>query len=243
MRKISAILESFLQFPQIDIDGLLRGRRPLILAPHPDDESLGCGGLIAAATDAGLAPVVAILTDGAASHPGSRRYPPKRLRALREQEVTHAASALGLPLRNLHFLRAPDTQLPAGGQKFDRNIERLAAIARIHGCGVLLAPWRGDPHCDHEAAAIMAEALSVRTGWAILSYPVWGWLRAGDERFEEPRQEGFKLEISSVLPRKQNAIAAHQSQYGALIQDSPDGFKLPQNLLEIFARPFEVYIA
>ncbi|HEX2943304.1 MAG TPA: PIG-L family deacetylase, partial [Rhodopila sp.] len=44
----------------------------LILAPHPDDESLGCGGLIATAVAAGRAPLVVILTDGAGSHPNSR---------------------------------------------------------------------------------------------------------------------------------------------------------------------------
>lgn len=47
MRRISGILEDFLHFLEIDISGLLAGRRPLILAPHLDDESLGCGGLIA----------------------------------------------------------------------------------------------------------------------------------------------------------------------------------------------------
>src|ERR1700746_771451 len=73
----------------------------LVLAPHPDDESLGCGGLIAACCAAGRPPGVAILTDGCASHPGSCAYPPQRLAAIRKQEVTSAVGHLGLSIERL----------------------------------------------------------------------------------------------------------------------------------------------
>jgi len=242
MRKISAILESFLRFPEIDAAALLAGRRPLILAPHPDDESLGCGGLIAASCEAGLVPEVVILTDGAASHPGSHEYPPDKLRLVRKQEARRAVALLGLPRQNLHFLRAPDTALPATGPEFEDYTARLERIGRAQGCGCIFAPWLGDPHCDHQAAAIMAAAISEATGWALASYPVWGWLRDGAELFDEPRRKGWKLEISRQIARKQAAMEAHQSQYGRLIQDAPAGFKLPEQLLDVFARDFEVYI-
>lgn len=242
MRRISCIRENFLRLPWTDIKGLLAGRRPLLLAPHPDDESLGCGGLIAAACDERLAPAVVILTDGAASHPGSSTYPPAKLRVLREQETRRAVACLGLPPKNLHFLCAEDTRLPGAGTKFEAYIERLGAIGRSHDCSLVLAPWRADPHCDHEAAALMAARLAAETGWALLSYPVWGWLRDGEEWFDEPRCHGWRLEISAYVPRKQQAIAAHESQYGGLIQDSPAGFTLPPELMRIFVRNFEVYI-
>jgi LmbE family N-acetylglucosaminyl deacetylase len=242
MRKISDILEDFRQFPETDIAGLLGGLRPLIIAPHPDDESLGCGGLIAASCDAGVAPVVVVLTDGAGSHPGSRAYPPERLLELREQEAKRAVNVLGLPLRNLYFLRAPDTKLPEAGQVFDDHVSRLGEIGRSHDCGAVVAPWLGDPHCDHQAAAIMATNVSVEHDWALLSYPVWGWLREGEDLFDEPRKRGWKLQISGQMPRKQQAIAAHRSQYGGLIEDSLAGFKLPDELLRVFSQNFEIYI-
>src|ERR1700712_111201 len=69
----------------------------LILAPHPDDESLGCGGLIASCVAAGRTPLVVILTDGAGSHPNSRTFPPDRLRAVRAQEARDAVGCVGLP--------------------------------------------------------------------------------------------------------------------------------------------------
>ena len=56
----------------------------LILAPHPDDETLGCGGLIAAASAAGHPPFVLVLTDGTGSHPNSRSYPPGSLSVSRK---------------------------------------------------------------------------------------------------------------------------------------------------------------
>ena len=58
--------------PAASADALLGGRPLLVLAPHPDDESLGCGALLAHGL-AGPGAHVACLTDGAASHPAMSR--------------------------------------------------------------------------------------------------------------------------------------------------------------------------
>ena len=71
-------LAAMRELPVAGLEAILDGRRPLVLAPHADDESLGCGGLLAQAVAAGLQPGVLVLTDGAGSHPGSTRYPPAR---------------------------------------------------------------------------------------------------------------------------------------------------------------------
>jgi LmbE family N-acetylglucosaminyl deacetylase len=224
--------------PLIDLEALLGGRRPLILAPHPDDESLGCGGLIAAACTAGLPPAVAILTDGAASHPQSRTHPPARLAAIREGEALDALRLLGLAENNCFFLRAPDTQLVADGALIDR----LTGIAEQQGCGIIIGPWAGDPHCDHVAGADAAQALAARLDLPLLSYPVWGWLREDGALLAQALARGVRLDIRAQLAAKGRAVAAHASQYGDLITDSPDGFRLPENLLEIFARPYELFL-
>src|ERR1700733_9497152 len=91
----------------------------LILAPHPDDESLGCGGLIATCAAAGRPPLVAILTDGAASHPNSRAFPPDRLRAQRALEARTAVVHLGLSPDRLVFLDQPDSAAPSQGPGFE----------------------------------------------------------------------------------------------------------------------------
>jgi LmbE family N-acetylglucosaminyl deacetylase len=243
MRRIADILAGFLALPKADAATVLSCQRALILAPHADDESLGCGGLIAAACGSGLAPIVVILTDGAASHPGSLAFPPERLRAVREAEAAEATSLLGLPPENLYFARHADTQLPASGPGFEAIITMLSEIAGAKKCGLVIAPWAGDPHCDHQAAARIGHAVAARAGLRLLSYPVWGWLRDHGEFLEEPRQQGWRLNISAQRDVKKQAIAAYKSQYGGLILDSPEGFRLPENLLAVFDRPFEVFIA
>ena len=102
----------------------------LVLAPHPDDESLGCGGLIAACCAAGRPPVVAVLTDGSGSHPGSRAYPPASLAAIRKAEVTAAVGHLGMPVERLVFLGARDTKAPRNGAAFDRLARHLRPGSR-----------------------------------------------------------------------------------------------------------------
>jgi LmbE family N-acetylglucosaminyl deacetylase len=227
--------DQFAALPEAGLRALLGSRRALILAPHPDDESLGCGGLIAAACAAGLPPAVVIMTDGAASHPDSNSHPPDRLAALREAEVLEALAILGLPGEKLFLLRQPDTKLAMHGA----IIERLVEIAQRENCGVVIGPWEGDPHCDHEAAAMIAEAVAIRAGLRLLSYPVWGWLR--DEGLAT--LTGLRLDISAHLDLKRRAIAAHASQCGRVIMDSPGGFSLPENLLAVAAQPYEVFLA
>jgi len=242
-RTIATLLEDLEALPKADIGDVLAGQRALILAPHADDESLGCGGLIAAATAAGRPPVVVVMTDGAASHPGSAAFPPARLREIREAEASCAVSLLGLPRENLLFLGYKDSFLPSRGADFDLAVTHVKLIAAENDCAILIAPWQGDPHCDHQAAARIAASAAARGRLALLSYPVWGWLRDGAELVCEPRRGGWRLDITAHQHAKRHAIAAHASQHGALITDSPTGFRLPRHLLDVFARPFEVFIA
>jgi LmbE family N-acetylglucosaminyl deacetylase len=236
---VADVLAAMERLPDAELDTLLGGERPLILAPHADDESLGCGGLIAACCERGRPPFVVILTDGAASHPGSTQYPPERLRQLRAEEARKAVAKLGLASENLAFLNYPDTALPTS-----RAIShRVAMLARDQGCTVILAPWLHDPHCDHEAAAVIARDVAAAAQCRLLSYPVWGWLLPPGHEIPVDEVAGWKLPISAHLAAKHSAIAAHASQYSNLINDSPSGFRLPPELLAVFARPYEVFIS
>jgi LmbE family N-acetylglucosaminyl deacetylase len=213
-----------------------------VLAPHPDDESLGCGGLIAACCAAGRPPAVAILTDGSGSHPGSRAYPPARLAAIRKAEAITAVGHLGLPLERLVVLEERDTQAPRHGPVFDRVVRRLAArLAEFH-CDTLLAPWRHDPHGDHEAAALIGQAAARLAGARLLAYPVWGWTLPPDMTVADQTVRGWRLNVGAHMPAKRRAIAAHASQYGALIHDDPSGFELPPELLAIFDQCWETFL-
>ncbi len=233
--------EGFRSLPFGTLDQIAPGTA-LVLAPHPDDESLGCGGLIAEACLAGRPPLVVVATDGAGSHPRSPSWPAPRLRDQREAETRAAVACLGLPHGHLAFLRLPDTQAPREGPAFERAVNRLATLAAAHGCDTILAPWRHDPHCDHEAAWHMARALAAQSGRRLLAYPVWGWLIPPDTVLDAPAPEGWRLPIGPHLQAKALAIRSHRSQYGGLITDDPDGFCLPPALLSVFEAPFEVFL-
>ena len=93
------VLQAMRALPVADLEALTGDGPLLVLAPHPDDESLGCGGIIAEARARGHAVYVTVVTDGTASHPGSRTHTAARLQAVREKEVQAAVAELGVPAR------------------------------------------------------------------------------------------------------------------------------------------------
>ena len=113
-----------------EIDTIARFANATVLAPHADDESLGCGGLISELAARGTPPVVVIVTDGTGSHPSSRAYPFLRLRKLREREALEAVTILGVPASRLFFLRLRDTATPSSGPEFDSAVTRLTKLMR-----------------------------------------------------------------------------------------------------------------
>ena len=215
----------------------------VVLAPHPDDESLGCGGLLATLADLGIPAHVVVVTDGTRSHPGSAEYPHYKLRGLREREAREAVSHLGTP--RLTFLRYPDCGMPAPGTPaFSAASHRLARV--IGDAQTVVAPWRRDPHCDHEATWALGRAalehLAHAPRW--LEYSVWTWPPANAHLApRETEAAAWRLDVRHVRERKRRAVAAHRSQTTDLIRDVPDGFRLQPEVLALFDRPWELYAA
>lgn len=84
----------------------------IIVAPHADDESIGCGGVISLLRKFGLPVYILLLTDGTLSHPNSKDYPPEKLRDLREKEIMEAGKILNVSPQNMIFCRYKDRHLP-----------------------------------------------------------------------------------------------------------------------------------
>lgn len=217
--------------------------RTVVVAPHPDDESLACGGLLALLARASVEAHVVVATDGAASHPGSVAFPPDRLSELREVEVREAVRRLGHGERT-HLLGLPDGNVPAPeAPGFARAVVALRTLLTEIAPQTVVLPWRRDPHPDHVATWRVADAALVGSAVRRLEVPIWLWHR-GDAH-STPRDAeatAWRLDVSPVLAEKAAAVAAHASQTTGLVSDSPDAFRLTPDLLAPFERPFEVYI-
>ena len=230
------------RLPVEGLDRIVGGRGLVVVAPHPDDESLGCGGLIAEACSRGLVVELVVLSDGVGSHPNSRSYPPDRLRDLREAETLSAAAVLGLPASAVTFLRLPDRHVPVHGAEAESAIAIIAAAAGSCAAAAVLVTWAHDPHCDHLAAATLVEMARPRLGDARLyAYPIWGWALPPDTEVGGPPR-GLRLAVSHHLGAKTAAIAAHRSQTTALIDDDPSGFRLSEDMIANFVGPYEILL-
>lgn len=241
MVRADSILQALSNLPQTDCRNLVRDRPVLVLAPHPDDESLGCGGLLAACRDHGVHAHVIVLTDGAGSHPRSRQYPPTKLAALRENEARAAVRALGLGDDQIAFLGLPDGKAPIVGRRFADAVARVAEFACAREIGTICTTWAHDPHPDHQAANLIGQQVAQDTGARLLCYPVWGWTVPPHAWLPAMQVRGSRLNIADYLPAKRRAIACHRSQYTDLIRDDPDAFRLSKEVLALFDRPFEVF--
>jgi LmbE family N-acetylglucosaminyl deacetylase len=221
----------------------LAGLPFVVIAPHPDDESLGCGGLIADACQEGIGAKVVIVSDGAGSHPNSKAYPPERLTTLREVEARQAGAELGLRPEEMLFLRLPDRFVPHEGEQAERAINVIADCVKEIGAGSLFVSWRHDPHCDHEASYRIAREVQRRVGEVkLFEYVVWGHTLPPSTEVH-PIRGGFRISINhEAMEKKRRAIAAHRSQTTMLIDDDPGGFLFSQIELDRFDRPYEFFL-
>ena len=236
---VAALRQRAMALPAID-------RKPLlVIVPHQDDETLGCGGLIALKRREGATVGIAFTTDGARSHDGHPLLTPERLVPLRRREALAALDQLGVPESEVHFLDHPDGGLAdlAAAEREDLLTSLLSLLERYHP-GQICVPFRWDLHPDHETThALVVEAVH-RWGHAveILEFPIWALfeLRSrhlGMAEFTEMR----KLDISAMRQLKRRAMLAYQTQ----IKPTPPwhhGF-LPLHFLRTFRGNQELYLS
>jgi LmbE family N-acetylglucosaminyl deacetylase len=219
-------------------------RRLFVIAAHPDDDTIGCGGMMARVADAGGALRIAYLSDGSRSHPGSRRFSPARIAKLREDEARAALAILGIRDEPL-FFRLPDGMLDSiDAQERSEAVARLTREIAAFEPEVVLAPWRRDPHPDHMAsAAIVSDALAgLERPPRLVSYEVWLPIR-GSELDRPCEDEAITHAIAidaEIRARKRRALLAHVTQTTNLIDDDPNGFRIDDALLARWIGPAEI---
>lgn len=189
-------------------------RRVMVVAPHPDDESLAAGGLLARAVARGATVQIVYLTDGE-NNPWPQRLLLRRWRitatdrrrwaALRRAEVRSAARCLAVPEQALRFLGLPDQGLTRLALRGDDPLRTLVASFRPT---LLVVPAAQDLHPDHGATAVLAARALVglaRPGQPlVLGYVVHGARKAtGTTRLTLTAAE---------RELKRDAVLCHRSQ-------------------------------
>jgi len=220
-----------------DADALLPpGARLVVVAPHPDDEILACGGLLQLAAARARAPLLVAVTDGEASHPGSLAWPVEKLRAARPQETLAALACLGIATLDLQRIGIADGGVTAA------EAQLAGRLASLLGPGdVVVTTWRYDGHPDHEATARACLAAAAQCGTRVLQAPVWGWHWSAPGDGAMPLAGARKLALpAAVQARKRAAMACFTSQ---VLPDTSRGAApvVPEHALERVLLPFELY--
>lgn len=203
----------------------------LVLSAHPDDESLGAAGLIAAAGRAGLPVVVVVASSGERSHPRASAWSVDDIGAARRTEARRAVEGLARTSR-LVQLAVPD------GRVGEHEAEIAAAASPFVGPRTLvLAPWSRDGHPDHDAVGRVAAQLGAR----VWEYPVWAWQWAGGDDLPWERLRQVPLDVELVRA-KQTAIDAHGTQVSPLGPGAGDAPLVGEHVRARFERLVETYV-
>ena len=220
-------------------------RRVLIVAPHPDDETLGCGGLVAKLARSRTAFQFVFVTDGSASHLGSQSWSRQRLAAQRKAGAEEALNRLGVSYSPRVFLGLTDSAMPAAfSGEWQNALMRLEAISRAFHPDLALLPWRRDPHRDHQDSWMLAHTALRRAGCSCLTLEYAIWLDELGELENHPRANEADLvmiDVASALDAKRSAIDAHQTQTTELIDDDPHGFRLTCATIARLTKPTEAF--
>jgi LmbE family N-acetylglucosaminyl deacetylase len=169
----------------------------LVIAPHPDDEVIGCGGVIRLRVERGERVAVAFLTSGEL---GLKHLPRAKAWKIREAEARRAAKILGF--KKLYFLHQPDWMLRDHAAAVS---QRLKSVLKAERPGVVYLPHQKDGHPDHKCTLpILRAALKHCPNLKpeLFAYESWTPLAVHD----------VVVDISQTMPTKLHALRVHRSQ-------------------------------
>ncbi|OBJ18696.1 LmbE family protein [Mycobacterium colombiense] len=203
-------LASFEEHPLPALD-LTECEQLIVLAAHPDDETLGVGAMITQLAAAGVPVRVVCVSDGGAARPGTSASERLRMETIRRYELRRATNLLNIP---------PPTPLGLTDGELTGHEDRLTEMltAMLDDAGPTTwcaATWRGDGHPDHEAVGRAASAACALTGSTLLEYPVWMWHWAFPADDAVPWDRAYAVPTSRwAMERKRRAAQCYRSQFG-----------------------------
>jgi LmbE family N-acetylglucosaminyl deacetylase len=223
----------------------------LVIAPHPDDETLGCGATIARKLAAGGEVTVLILTDGRHCH-RSAVLSAEEVGRLRRAEAQEAMRRLGLTDGQLRWGDLPDGSLAGNHHRLVRLIRSVLGEV---GPDEVYVTAADEPHADHAAAGRAAREAVAGVAAALLEYPVWLWGAWPLRRQDRIRSASRALRFAAgghaqvvrggpFQPVKQEALRAYASQLSRPV-GVPAGESwpvLPATVLRTAAQPLELFL-
>jgi LmbE family N-acetylglucosaminyl deacetylase len=233
-------------------------RRCLVVAPHPDDETLGCGATIARKRAAGTAVLVAVVADGRYAQSRSTMISPSELASIRAAEAVAACARLGVDADDVVQLGHEDTHVAEAEQQVTEELHDL--ISRFRPEEVLVVCGL-DHHPDHRAVH-RATCAALRRGGAdpvVHEFPVWSWIDGPwlDQRRRSPVRRAAALvaaparsvlrgrptavSTDGFLTAKRTALAAHASQT-TRYTDEAEWAVMDERLLGLFLGDVEIFL-
>ncbi len=202
----------------------------LVVVPHPDDEVLLAGGLIATQRERGIDVHVLGVTDGEAGLP--LRVPARDLAQVRRREQTEALCTLGVSRLSITRLEFPDGGVAEHQAELTQRLE-----AMIVDFPLIVAPWTHDFHSDHEACGRAAADAVGGTPTELLFGLFWTWHRLRPARLEPHPLVGIEIP-PHIRQQRMHAIAKHRSQISGEVAEP----LLTPELLEPLAWGHEFFV-
>jgi N-acetylglucosamine malate deacetylase 1 len=204
----------------------------LVIAPHPDDETFGCGGALALFARGPTRIRILFVTDGGASHPGHPLMDSRALAAMRLKEARLATAALGIDPVNVSFLDAADGSLAHLEAGPARELgDRISAHLLAQRPDAILLPCRRDGSSEHDAVFELVRGAIGHAGLTprILEFPVWSWWNPRLlARLAVASGRIWRVDLDAVRQAKSQAMACYASQMHPIPPDTspalPDGF-------------------
>ena len=225
----------------------LQSERCLIIAPHPDDEVLGCGGLLAERSANGKETDLLFLTKGGASHKDCCTINESQISTQRQRLAISANQILGVSQSRINFLGGRDGNLPRKDQQgFANFAEEIAVCINKAAPETIFCPSPFEGWSDHLASEELTKAALKMLAHGLRPrfyyYCVWFWYAMPLKQvWRIDWQRARLLDIAEQLPLKQKSMSVYIDALATC--GNPWIGKLPSQFIRAFNWNKELFFA
>ncbi|MDD5586258.1 MAG: PIG-L family deacetylase [Alphaproteobacteria bacterium] len=238
---VVAVSQELFAFFSRDVTEKLPQGAVLAIAPHPDDETLGCGAAIARLCAEGRRVRIVVVTDNSVTT-GSPIGLPDHLAAIRRGEVKRAAAQMGVSEDNVVLLMHPDGDASSRIEKIADDLGKIIADFKP---ALILSPYGIDRTADHRAVAAALDIALKDAGFngVVYEYPVWFWPFGALRHMMalSPLAAHRKIRAGEYLAKKRAAFAEHRSRVENLTGNEKLWMPLDREFITRFMKPYELF--